>query len=245
MIDKAQFHTLQTVKKIDEEIEDRKTLIREMVGRLWPVVLSSEIEVLEELKAKLELESFIREQARAYGVKVRIYNQRSVLVNGSPCGGCFCHEEKMIAVAKQRDLWEQTLVHEFCHLLQWAEDESGCEKECNADGALDDWLSHKIELSPRELDDCLSVIVAAELDCEKRAYRMLKEFSIPCENYVQRANSYLNFYPIVGEFRLWTQGVGPYDVPEIWQEMPKRFSTKVKLSQKLRSEYIHLLGIEE
>ena len=193
----------------------------------------------------MDLEAFVREQARAYGVRVRIYNSHSVSVNGSPCGGSFAYENKLIEVARGRDCWEQTLVHEFCHLLQWIEDKKGYEAEVDADGILDDWLGHEVELSSSELNRCLGVIVRGELDCEKRAYRMLRDFGIPCKDYVQRANAYLNFYPIVGEFRLWTQGKGPYEVPEIWQNMPKRFSTKVKLSKKLRSAYIHLLGIEE
>ena len=54
MIGKEQFHTLKSVEAVDAEIATRKDLIGQMVGRLYPEVLSSEIELLEEIKAKLE-----------------------------------------------------------------------------------------------------------------------------------------------------------------------------------------------
>jgi len=51
---KSNFTLSKAYEAVDAEIATRKDLIGQMVGRLYPEVLSSEIELLEEIKAKLE-----------------------------------------------------------------------------------------------------------------------------------------------------------------------------------------------
>ena len=82
-----------------------------------------------------------------------------------------------------------------------------------------------------------------ELDCEKRAYNLLKIWGFETENYIRKANAYIYFWKYLRLTRKWCH---PFNSPSandnILYNMPDTFQKDYTLTKKLKSifkkEYI-------
>ena len=157
--------------------------------------------------------NLIKKNCKSYGISVQLEETEFIMINKIPVSGYFSETESIIRVAIQKpvDQWLPILIHEYCHFLQYIEQAEVYRKLIidgqNANSLLDDWLNHKIELSPEKLDKIIEVIFNLEKDCELRTISMLKDFNlnIDISVYIQKANSYLNLYKDLKNTRSWPQ----------------------------------------
>jgi len=146
--------------------------------------------------------------------------------------GFFCYEDKILRVATNKPLskWFHVFVHEFGHFLQWKENCKAWQESFY--GTLDSstevfaWVDGK-RMTTKKIDECVSRARDLELDCERRAYQLIKEFELPIslDEYAQKANSYVYMYNWLRQSRRWyPTGKAPYENPKIWTKLPKHLN---------------------
>jgi len=150
----------------------------------------------------------------AFGVRVIVDPAQSVDNDGTPCGGYFCGDTRTLAVAtgRQASSWLGVMLHEYCHLTQWAE-------SIPAWRAYDDgmwhWLAGKTIANPRA---AMRSVQAVEEDCERRTLRLIRELDAPVDVsvYTRAANAYIHFHNVVLAKRKWLRkGVVLQETPEV------------------------------
>jgi len=121
--------------------------------------------------------------------------------------------------------WFPVLVHEYNHLLQWAEKDPIWWNETarKSDVFLWKWLKGEVELPPEEAETYAMNNLRIELDCDRRTVKMAQELELPgdWDLYTKKANSYVMFYHMVLRHRKWYEiGREPYNTPAIYETMP-------------------------
>ena len=183
-----------------------------------------------------EIKAFIkdvRKKCREIGVKLIFAKGEAVKTPaGFVCAGYFDDNIKTISVAKGNSLWLGVLAHEFAHCLQWQENSIEWQKdqECGNE-VMEAWLNGK---EVKNLRKAINNIIALELDCEKRALKLIAKYDLPVNTptYIQRANECILYYRWAQLVRKWDENPGV----TIWQHMPQRFmslSYYRKLSPKM------------
>lgn len=111
------------------------------------------------------------------------------------------------------DKWVGTLLHEYSHLTQWAEQ---CPLWAAAAGdEWGDWIAGK---RVRNIKAQLIASRELEADCERRTIRLIRELGAPVdlERYARCANAYVHFYNTIAETRKWyAKGREPYNNTEV------------------------------
>ena len=183
----------------------------------------------------------ITRRAWAFGVAVILSPDDHVMADGLRCSGYFDADAKppVLAVATNRpvDRWLGTLLHEYCHLTQWAENAPVWHADENNDWG--DWLAGK---AVRNVKAQLIASRELEADCERRAIRLAREMAAPIdlEMYARAANAYVHFYNTIPETRKWfAKGRTPYEAPDVMAlcnpTLDRDFSkTPPKLAKALR-----------
>lgn len=181
----------------------------------------------------------VKEKCAEYGIKCIIRHVKYVKLSGNiQCGGWFDEEGKELVCASNRPDFLQILVHEFSHLTQWIEQ---CDPWVNANtslGLVDEWLGGK---EIRNISKHLGVSRDLELDNEKRAVKHIKKFklSINIDDYIRRANAYVQFYNWLYYTRRWaTNKNSPYKNKRVIATMPKTFHMNYqKMSKKVEKVF--------
>lgn len=187
-----------------------------------------------------------------HDVVLNFTEDETIDCDGIPVGGYFSADHPpILSLALGAPTWKETLIHEFCHLTQWAE-----EAPCWSAGILDNngteasilvdyWFAGLVELNKDQLDRYFNSMIEVELDCEKRAVKMIRKHKIPFDVklYIQRANAYVLCYNEYQRRRRWNvPGRAPYLIPELVDAMPTDFDTidyfdKKALTPKLKRLY--------
>ena len=163
----------------------------------------------------------IMEQCLKNKCSFHLVSSKSINSGGIECSGYY--DEKDLKVAAGKKEWLDVLVHESCHMDQyaggfkyWREAEDGI-------NFLDEWLTKKKKYPKERLEKAIKAIIMLELDCEKRTVKKMKKYKIPFnkELYIQKANSYLFSYWATLRDKKWFKF--PYENPKIYGKMPKRF----------------------
>lgn len=151
-----------------------------------------------------KIESFIIEKCKLKNIKLSISNRERVVIDGIECNGYFNYKngaEIIIAKGGKSDFdFYSLLLHEFCHAIQYLENDSSYMKliklDKDIDEIVDDWLNFKIEISEKELKRYVYLLLDVELDCEKRVVKLIKDnnFNLDLDTYIKKGNSYLLFY---------------------------------------------------
>lgn len=159
----------------------------------------------------------ITRRAWAFGVAVILSPDDHVMADGLRCSGYFdgASDPKVLAVAtgQPQDRWLGTLLHEYSHLTQWAEDAPVWASDDAA--AWGDWIAGK------RVRNVKAQLVAArelEADCERRTVRLIRELGAPIDldRYTRAANGYIHFYNTIAETRKWyVKGREPYNSPDV------------------------------
>lgn len=174
-----------------------------------------------------------------FGVAVLLSPGTEVDCEGFEAGGYFDEDAKVIAIAtgRQEDTWLGTLIHEYCHLTQWVEQQP-LWFAYRDDGW--EWLAGK---SIRNPVAAIKSMQALEEDCERRALRLAKEINAPIniEKYTRAANAYLHFHNVMAAKRKWVRpGVAMSEIPEVLAAanptLDKDFyKTPIKLRKQLEA----------
>lgn len=117
------------------------------------------------------------------------------------------------------------LVHEYCHMQQWIDQDPVWTKISNH-GQIWDWVEGMDGFSDDELNQSAEAYYQLELDCEKRAIKKHIQWKtgINLTEYIQKSNAYTMFYFYMREHRVWySPGKEPYNVKKVWSAMPKTF----------------------
>lgn len=155
-------------------------------------------------------------RAWALGCAVHLSPADHVMADGLRCSGYFDPEPSppILAVA-----WGAgprrvgILIHEYCHLTQWAESAPVWLADEGSDWSA--WLGGK---SVRGIGAQIERSRELEADCERRAIRLIRELEAPIdvEAYARAANAYIHFYNLMAKERRWfAKDRAPYLVPEV------------------------------
>jgi hypothetical protein len=150
------------------------------------------------------------------------------------CSGWFDEEVPELVVAMNRPDWIEILAHEYCHLTQWVEGAPIWKKAEVSLGKVWEWLDGK---NHRNIETHIGVARDLELDNEKRAVKIIKKFElkVDLENYVKKANAYVQFYNWMLVTRKWSKpNNSPYKNKNLVAAMSNKFNMKYdSLSPKL------------
>jgi len=193
------------------------------------------------------LESEI-EHCKENKVKIKFSNIEYVPINGVDCSGYFEDDPKpyiRVAVKKPFDEWFPVFIHESCHKDQYVENSIVWAQKIkdyfNASDILDMWINQVVELKPKQLTEVIKQVINLELDCEKRSVEKIKKYNLPIniEAYIQQANSYIFYHHLLAEYRRYPTKAAPYEVKELWTQMPKTFKKNYASISKKTSSLLY------
>jgi hypothetical protein len=180
----------------------------------------------------------IEKRAKELGVKVAAVPGRHVVYAGQPCSGYFVDiPQPLLAFHLDGSDAFSVLVHEACHMEQWHLNckvwrESWIVPGIGSEDLVFLWTDREIEFKPRQLKRMIRLSVNLELDCERRAARLLRQINkqfpdqrIDTQDYIRKGNAYLMFWFMVAKARQWYPiGKRPYELPEVYEEFPASFN---------------------
>lgn len=186
--------------------------------------------------SQIKFLTLVQETCSELGVNLILADAQGVEFQntGIMCNGYFVDTPSpTLAVAIKKDIqdWFLVLLHEYCHLEQWAEKSSSWLnnklQQGEASDLIDSWLNHQTELDEQTLDKIFQINIDLESDCEKRAIHNIIKFNLDInhQEYAQKANSYVLFYHLVKKHRKWYKiGQEPYSLKEVWSKMPNHMN---------------------
>lgn len=187
-------------------------------------------------KAEKVFVRYVRAECKKHGVRCVFKNKPYLTINKIACSGYFDETRSILVVAVDRPDWVEILVHEYSHVTQWVDN---CKewrrmeryKSCVK---MDEWLEGKQIKNPHFH---LTVMRDLELDNEKRAVNLIKQFgldtTINVEKYIQKANAYVSFYNYLKYTRRWSNPENsPYTNTKLISVMPKSFRMNYKKMSK-------------
>jgi hypothetical protein len=178
---------------------------------------------------------FAKSECKKHGVKFKPYKRSYVkLTDDIKCGGYFDDGsdsgKPVLAFAQGRGDFIELMVHEYCHMTQWLDGIELWEICSDSMNIIDEWLSGKDH--PDKLVECaINNSRDLELDNEKRAVKIFKEWNIPVDLdlYTKKANAYVNFYNYMKTTRKWSNpGNSPYTNKNILEAMSDKFDMNYK-----------------
>ena len=185
---------------------------------------------------------WVKQQCRKYGVKVKLKNVSYLRLSGNiRCSGYFDDAETdtpTLVVAMNRPDWIEILAHEYCHLTQWLEKQSIWFQAGDSLPYIDEWLTGT---EVPDIEHHLGVARDLELDNEKRAVQLIKQWGLPINTkiYTQKANAYVQYYNYLYYTRRWHHpNNSPSKNPKVYKQMPSTFSMDYKkLSDKYKKVF--------
>lgn len=190
---------------------------------------------------------FVRETCRKNGVKLKIGRGKSV--NMKPFGfmvsGYFDEEERVLCCASggSESKFMATLVHEFAHVLQWIENDSSY-KFCNhrkygsVQSAVCMWINNEITIRDKYLVSYTEKLIACELNAERRAVKMIKQFNLPIdlERYSKNASAVLYSYWLTIKKKQWDFKIGQKQMDASGSSLRRSFKSIPKSVERSFSE---------
>lgn len=133
--------------------------------------------------------------------------------------------------------WLKTLLHESCHLDQWAEksklwEENSVYNDIDWDG----WIQGLLEYPPEAINACLDSTKILEMDCEKRVIEKIKKYNLPVDikEYSKGANAYVLYYDFVKKYRTWKPKI--YKNKKLLALMPDVITDNLVLTPEIEKE---------
>lgn len=148
---------------------------------------------------KSEMIGHIIRECRAHQIDLHFVAEKTL--SGTAFTGSF--DGTHLEVAAKWVNWISVLVHEYAHVQQWNAhlwDDTETRKLFED---LETWEAGTKELSDERLLLATRTVQAMELDAEKRAYRLLKRYSIRMNysKHIQSCNAYVLGYEVVRKTR--------------------------------------------
>lgn len=190
----------------------------------------------------MDLLEYVRSHCEHNGISFETTEGKTIPYPGSglPVAGFFVEKDgkARLGVALGVKSRDELLLHEFCHLVQWAGgspywtanalspaelDEMKLPPGSEAVDALDAWTEGTIELTPEQVEDIANRAAMVELDCE-HAVCALGPLHIPgfdAKAYARKSAAYVRLYKFVQENRRWgVPGHPPYEDARLQAIMP-------------------------
>jgi hypothetical protein len=191
----------------------------------------------------------IKNDCKKYNVRLKLVEEKYIkLSDNLKVGGYFdagdTKQRPVLACAMGNKFATSILIHESCHLDQWAK-KTDIWKKIDGIELIDEWLSGK-EIDEKKLNNIFKKVIELELDCEKRSVEKIKRYGIPLdiEKYKQRANAYILFYNYVKKHRKWSIPGNPPYGDKILSYSPKRWLKNYnKIPKKLEEAYDKYLNL--
>jgi hypothetical protein len=138
--------------------------------------------------------------------------------------GYFDTDKLVVCITKG---WLENFVHESCHMEQYLTDTDLWNKLSIGVNAFNRYCTGELQLDNKALYDAIQLVIASELDCEKRVINKIKKYKLPIDikEYKQRINTYLYTYLTFLKTYTW------YDHHanrEVYSLAPVRFQKKYR-----------------
>ena len=180
----------------------------------------------------IQFVKFVRNHLEQYGGNLVIGKGQNVNCNGILCPGFFEDRQILIKVAGNGEGFLSTLVHEYCHFLQYINDIKIYKKSDKASAIVENWLLGK-DYDTQTLKRAFFLVRAMERDCEKRAMKLIDEFNLPIDRkfYAKQANCYIYTHFLMEETRkYWMYKKSPYKSRIVMKLMPSTMKVKSHVS---------------
>lgn len=167
----------------------------------------------------------VRQHLREHDCRLTLGRGKEVNCGGYRASGFFDDTNKEIRVGRRSDLWFETLLHEYCHFLQWTEKSPvyRCSDKHNA--IIDNWFNGK-HYPNRVIDRAFDIVREMERDCEMRTIRLIKKHNLPVnvDRYTRMANCYIYVHFFMREYRkFWPFEMDLMKSPNVISQMPSSF----------------------
>lgn len=180
----------------------------------------------------------VKNHLSEYGMKVIWGRGMSVHCGGYTSSAYFSEEEKMIKIAKNNDLWLESLVHEYGHFIQWVNSSPIYAKSDKAIINVEKWFLRK-KMSKMKITKSFQILREMERNCEMIASKTAKRFKLPINKfgYAKRANIYIYSHWVMEEKKkFWSYRIDPFRSRYILSLVPNDFRTQThkKIPEKIK-----------
>jgi hypothetical protein len=175
---------------------------------------------------------FVRNHIKQYGGKLILGRGANVNCNGIMCPGFFDDKSLIIKIGKNDPAFLSTLVHEYCHFLQYLNNIKVYQKSDEASEIVESWLLGK-NYDSQILKRAFFLVRAMERDCEKRAVKLIKEYNLPIniKIYAKHANCYIYTHFLMEKTRkYWMYKKSPYKSRIVMKLMPSTMKVRSHVS---------------
>ena len=180
-------------------------------------------------KDQLKFIEFVKTECKKHNFKCSLRNVKYVKLSKEiRCSGWFDETDRELVVSMNRPDWIEILAHEYSHLTQYVDKIPLWQKSIESLNKVDEWFEGK---KIRNIDRHLGYCRDLELDNEKRTVKLIKKFklSVDLDNYVRKANSYVQFYNYLKISRRWCKPENsPYKNKRLLSAMPNKFNMNYK-----------------
>jgi hypothetical protein len=171
----------------------------------------------------------VRAECRKHGIRFILSPAEYVCTREDGCGGYFTDEPPVLCVATGRPRWVEMLAHEYSHMQQWLA-EARVWRACKPiDEHFTDWTFGKARMSRRRVARVCRLTQSCELDCERRAVRLLQGRRLldaaGLRRYVRESNAYVLLYEFIRLTGTW-YGRRQNQVPGLMESMPDTFQRR-------------------
>lgn len=182
----------------------------------------------------------VKNQCKEYGVKCDLRETTHVIISkGMKVSGYFDETVPILVCSMNTNIAYEVLVHEFAHFTQWIDQCYEWVTLGNSVSEVDDWLKGK---NVRNIEECIAKTRDLELDNEKRAVKLIKQFNLPIDirKYKKKANAYIMYYNYLLQSRKWCiPGNTPYSNKRLIESMPDKFNMNYsKLPKRIEKIFI-------
>jgi len=180
--------------------------------------------------------SLIKEDVEQNGYTLELIDKRYIDTgDNAPSSGYFCDENKKIVVCIKSFSMIEILAHEYSHFRQTIENKILWEHGALSYNEVFSWLDGN---NCKDIDRYLQGCLDLELDCEKRAYKLLKKHKFDVTDYIAKANAYMYFWKYLKYTRRWCH---PFNSPStntnILMAMPNKFQNEYILTKEIKKVY--------
>lgn len=195
---------------------------------------------------KPNVETFIKsleKTCKSQNVKLVLYDMKYILDEaGDKFGGWFDPNLKELHCAFPENIqskYVELLVHESCHLDQWAKQTPAWVRE-QGNRSLEifwDWTKGK---KGNKIAWHVRNVQKMEAECERMSVQKIidLDLGLNIERYIKRANAYLLFYTIFKETKKWCD-YPPYKFKEIWTQLPgDRILNEFSMTDRMKKLYM-------
>lgn len=176
----------------------------------------------------------VQEDCLRHGVEIIFHPKQEIKLSKKiAVSGYWDEDDRKLNVAIYCDEWLTVLAHEYGHFCQWKENKFLDNATSNAYVLFDEWIDGEKDLTKKCLDQVCELIQKCELDCEKRALNLIKEYKLYKDEklYIQKANSYVLGYAAAKLTRKWFK-TPPSRTSKVYKNMPKTFTKTLKPNKK-------------